>query len=66
MKHTLEISGMSCNNCVKHVTHALESVEGVSAVSVSLSSGLAEVETSEALDVNVLKQAVIETGYSVK
>lgn len=66
MKHTLEITGMSCNNCVKHVTHALGAVEGVSAVSVSLNSGLAEVETNETLDVNVLKQAVKETGYSVK
>lgn len=66
MKHTLEITGMSCNNCVKHVTHALEAVEGVRAVSVSLNSGLAEVEANETLDINVLKQAVKETGYSVK
>ncbi len=66
MKHTLEITGMSCNNCVKHVTHALEAVEGVNTVNVSLNPGLAEVEANETVDLSTLKQAVVETGYSVK
>lgn len=65
MKHRLEISGMSCNNCVKHVTHALEALEGVNEVSVSLNPGIAEVEADDFVELNTLKQAVVETGYTV-
>jgi copper chaperone CopZ len=32
----LQVTGMSCMNCVKHVTRALESVPGVTRVEVTL------------------------------
>lgn len=44
MKITLAISGMTCDNCVKHVTNALSSVEGVRSVKVDLASGLGKIE----------------------
>ena len=36
MTKELHIEGMMCQNCVKHVTKALESIDGVSEVNVSL------------------------------
>lgn len=35
----LDVQGMSCGSCVKHVTEALECVDGVERVSVDLESG---------------------------
>jgi len=35
----LEVQGMSCGSCVKHVTQALQTVAGVSGVEVDLQSG---------------------------
>ena len=39
----LRIEGMTCQHCVRHVTRALEGVEGVEAVAVDLEAGRAEV-----------------------
>ena len=35
----LEVQGMSCGACVKHVTQALQALTGVSDVEVDLASG---------------------------
>jgi copper chaperone CopZ len=35
----LEVQGMSCGSCVKHVTQALQALTGVSDVQVDLASG---------------------------
>ena len=35
----LEVQGMSCGSCVKHVTQALQALTGVSGVAVDLTSG---------------------------
>lgn len=35
----LEVQGMSCGACVKHVTQALQTIAGVSGVEVDLQSG---------------------------
>lgn len=61
---TLSVSGMTCQNCVKHVTHALEAVPGVQGVAVDLASGTAKVEGTP--DVQALIAAVEEEGYEAK
>ncbi|MBE7729544.1 heavy-metal-associated domain-containing protein [Komagataeibacter sp. FXV3] len=38
---TLNISGMTCDGCASKVVHALEAVDGVSMVEVSLEQGKA-------------------------
>lgn len=43
MVTTLSITGMTCNNCRKHVDAALREVPGVTAVEVDLSAGSAKV-----------------------
>jgi copper chaperone len=63
MKKKLLIEGMSCNHCVGHVKDALEALEGVTLVEVSLEGNYAIVETT-AVD-EVLKEAVEEEGYDV-
>jgi copper chaperone len=63
---TLNISGMTCNMCVKHVTHALENVAGVAKVTVQLEPPTAEVTYDpEVADLADLKEAVAEADYEV-
>ena len=64
MKKTIKIEGMMCQHCVKAATKALESVAGVTAVTVSLEDKQAVVEgtaTDEALTA-----AIVDAGYEVK
>ena len=61
----LKISGMSCSACVGHVSRALQSVAGVSRVSVDLERGSAHIEGSN-LDADRLIAAVEEEGYEAK
>ena len=65
MKTTLKIDGMSCANCVKHVTVALKEVAGVTTAVVNLENELAEVEHNSEVTLEALKAAVEEAGYEV-
>ena len=64
MKKELMIEGMMCQNCVKHVTHAMEGISGASHVPVSLENKKATVEVPESVT-ETLKAAVTEAGYKV-
>lgn len=65
MKKELMIEGMMCQNCVKHVTHALDGIPGTSHVQVSLENKKATVEVPESVTDETLKAAVTEAGYEV-
>ena len=61
----LQITGMSCQHCVKAVGDALAAVAGVTAVeSVDLESGVALVQGDAAID--DLIAAVKQAGYEAK
>ncbi len=63
MKKKILIGGMSCNNCVAHVKHALEGITGVSEVAINLEEKYATVETD--VDNSILIDAIDEAGYDV-
>ena len=65
MKKELMIEGMMCQNCVKHVTHALEGISSVTDVQVSLENKKATVNVPESVTDEALKAAVTEAGYEV-
>ena len=58
----LDVTGMHCEKCVAHVTEALEGVEGVTNVSVSLADNAATVE-GHGFDTAALVAAVKEAGF---
>jgi copper ion binding protein len=64
MKTILNIEGMSCEHCVKHVTEALKGVAGVKSAKVSLKKKNAEVKHDDGVSLDALKAAVSEAGYS--
>lgn len=63
-KMTLKIQGMTCKNCVAHVTKALTSVEGVASVKVNFKKGIAVIK-AEAPNIDTLTSAVATAGYQV-
>jgi copper chaperone CopZ len=65
MKTTLDIEGMSCDHCVKHVKEALEGVAGVKSAAVNLKGNSAVVEHGDGVPLDALKAAVVEAGYEV-
>ena len=65
MQKTLNITGMMCNHCVAHVKKALESVDGVSSVNVSLDNNNATVTLAHPVDDATLAKAVTDEGYEV-
>ncbi|MGE5606489.1 MAG: heavy-metal-associated domain-containing protein [Bacteroidota bacterium] len=65
MKKQINIEGMSCGHCVKHVEEALKEVAGVGAVQVDLQGKKAVVEISDTVTDEQLKAAVEEVGYDV-
>lgn len=64
MKKTIAIEGMMCEHCVKHVTDALNKLDGVEA-EVSLDDKNACVELKKDISDEELKQAVEDAGYQV-
>ena len=64
MTKTISIEGMMCQHCVKHVTDALNKLEGVSAA-VSLENKNAVCEITGNVTDEQLKAAVTDAGYEV-
>ncbi|MEY4364739.1 MAG: hypothetical protein RLZZ305_83 [Actinomycetota bacterium] len=67
MKTTrIHVDGMTCQNCVRHVTEAITVVTGVTSVSVDLDSATATVDTDGEPDLAALTAAVVDAGYAVR
>lgn len=66
MTTTLKINGMMCPHCEATVKTALESIDGVTSAEVSHESGTAVVTLSKEVNEDVLKQAVVDKGYTVE
>lgn len=66
---TYAVTGMTCQNCVNHVTTELSEIDGVTGVSVDLNStGVSQVTvTSEQpISAEVAHAAIDEAGYTVE
>jgi len=63
----LDIEGMSCASCVRHVTHTLEKLEGVAKAQVNLATNRADVVFDSTLtDIAAMSQALAKRGYHAK
>lgn len=65
MKKTMMIEGMMCSHCTGRVQKALEAVDGVEGVVMSLEDKSAELTLSGQVEDETLKAAVVEAGYEV-
>ncbi len=66
MTKVITIEGMMCGHCTGRVQKALEAIEGVSAVTMSLEAKTATVELGAEVSDEALTGAVTQAGYEVK
>lgn len=57
----LQVQGMTCGACVRHVSHALNGIAGVNTAAVDLDSGTVRVEGTP--DIATLLAALDDAGY---
>ena len=62
----LLVSGMTCNNCARHVTEAIQGVAGVRSASVALEAGRATVRWSAAPKIADVVAAIAAAGYEAR
>jgi Cu+-exporting ATPase len=64
----LSVTGMTCGNCARHVTEAIQSVPGVQSAMVSLDSERATVRWTNGApaDLSALIHAIEKEGYGAK
>jgi len=60
---TIKISGMSCEHCTGSVTKLLQSIPGISNVSVTLTPGQASFTAGPEVDVDSVKDAIRKIGF---
>jgi len=66
MKQKFKINGMSCGSCRQTVEKALQGVEGVSSVQVSMSPPEAIIEKADSVTIKQLNFALSKAGnYSI-
>lgn len=64
----ITVRGMTCGNCVKHVTEELTTLAGVTAVNVDLVAGgdsPVSIVSTAPLDLTDIEAAVAEAGYTL-
>jgi copper chaperone len=59
----LSVDGMSCPSCIRHISVALEDVDGVNGVEVKLREGKVAVKHIAGVKVISLVSALREAGY---
>ncbi len=65
MTQTLAVQGMTCENCVRHVTGALLDLPGVRSADVDLARGLATIEADPEVPRATVAAALEEAGYAL-
>ena len=56
---------MMCPHCVRHATEALEKIDGVSDVKVSLEDKNAVIHVNQNVTDEQITNAIVEAGYEV-
>jgi len=65
MIQTISVTGMTCQNCVRHVGQALSVLPGVRSVDVDLDGGAARLDTEREIPRAELTAALDEAGYQL-
>ncbi|GIH14407.1 heavy-metal-associated domain-containing protein [Rugosimonospora africana] len=62
---TYQVTGMTCDHCVRAVTEEVEALPGVDSVAVDLGTGAVTVTSQAPLDADAVRAAVDEAGYAL-
>jgi len=62
----MQVTGMTCGSCVRHVTAALKDVQGVENVTVDLASGRVAARARPGTPAVNLTSALADAGYPAR
>lgn len=62
----MQVTGMTCGSCVRHVTAALKAIQGVEDVTVDLASGRVAVRARAGTPAVNLTSALADAGYPAR
>lgn len=62
---TFVVKGMTCGNCVKHVTQDVSQIPGVTGVDITLETGAVVVTATGDIDDAAVRDAVVHAGYEL-
>ncbi len=65
MTQAIEITGMTCENCARHVKEALEGLPGVQNVRVDLAHHRAQFEAERTVEREKIAAVLDEAGYAL-
>ncbi|NQT74296.1 MAG: heavy-metal-associated domain-containing protein [Chloroflexi bacterium] len=65
MKTTIKVSGMSCANCVRHMSEALQGLDGIKDVQIDLPTGEVTFEKVDSVTMDEVATVVQEAGYQM-
>lgn len=60
---TIDVDGMTCENCIAKVVRALEKVDGVKIAAASLEKQSAQVGLTKNISEKILREAIEKAGY---
>lgn len=63
---TYQVTGMTCDHCVRAVTTELIMLPGVRSVDIDLGEGAVTVTSDDPLDLEEVREAIDEAGYAVE
>ncbi|MGH9156875.1 MAG: heavy-metal-associated domain-containing protein [Acidimicrobiales bacterium] len=63
---TYLVDGMTCAHCVASVTDAIQTLDGVTGVTVDLDTGTVTVVAADQPDDGAVRTAVTEAGYEIR
>lgn len=66
MKQVILIEGMQCNHCKMTVEKALQAIEGVTKVEVSLEEKKATIEIAKEIEKSEIQKVIEEVGFTVR
>lgn len=66
MQTTFKVPAMSCQHCEKSIKNELLHLNGVSTVTIDLSSKIVSIEHSDNITKQMLISAIDEAGYDVE
>ena len=66
MRQSISVTGMRCDNCVRHVREALGALPGVRSAEVDLASGSATLDAEREIPRTELSGALTEAGYELQ
>lgn len=65
IKTIIKINGMACGMCEAHVNESVRNFCNVKSVKSSYKKGITEITSEDELDIDGLRTAISDTGYTV-